>query len=267
VDGMISPPPPSHVSADCLDGVDPLKPPPLPQKKRSPSASTDLLDSLSSAVSGRSKPPLLNSSVSLDHSLASAGQQQMPVIMRAMLSGPASLNGNSIVSTTSVSSSSSSSSSSSFSTSSCSTTQQQQQQHSQSHVVVQQSSSKTVTSQQTFSRTVSDSKLSSSSSSTSRKGKTFDEINQLTDQIKELTNTIQETPPPLPAKKSSMQRLNSQYDNIPETIESRLAALSSTSSTSSSSFSSHQRTTVVMRKEGRVSSSSSSSSQSSYSNQ
>ncbi|GFR69572.1 Rap guanine nucleotide exchange factor 1 [Elysia marginata] len=75
-------------------------------------------------------------------------------------------------------------------------------------------------------------------------------------------------PPPKPPLPPGHQiLLNRWYDNIPETIESRLAALSSTSSTSSSSFSSHQRTTVVMRKEGRVSSSSSSSSQSSYSNQ
>ena len=243
----------------CLDDVDPLNPPPLPEKKRSPSASAELLDSLSSAALGRSKPPMLNNSVSLDHSLASAGHQ-MPVMVRAMLSSPTHPSGNGVVSTTSVSSSSSSSSSLTFSTSSSSTMQQQQQ-----HSVVQQSS-KTVTTHQTFSRTVSDSKLSSSSS---RKGKTFDEINQLTDQIKELTNTIQEIPPPLPAKKSSMQRLNSQYDNIPESIEDRLAALSSTSSnlSSSSSFSSHQRTTVVMRKEARVSSSSTSSSQSSFSNQ
>lgn len=245
VDGLGLP-----LSVDCLSDVDPLKPPPLPQKKRSPSASVDFLGSLSS----RNKPPLLNNSMSLDHSLGLASGQTH-VQMRSKLGGPptATVNGNGTVTTSSVSSSSTSSSSSSFSST----------QH-QSHVTVQQSS-KTVTTQQTFSRTVSDSKLSSSSSA-SKKGKTFDEINQLTDQIKELTSTIQEIPPPLPAKKSSMQRLHSQYDNMPETIENRLAALSSTSS-SSSTFSSHQRTTVVMRKEGRVSSSSTSSSQSSFSNQ
>lgn len=113
---------------------------------------------------------------------------------------------------------------------------------------------------QTFSRTVSDSKLVSSTVVSGKvTGKACEEINELTSQIKQLTNCIEEIPPPLPAKKSQiLHRLNSQYDNVPELLEERMAALSSVTS---------QQRTVYTRKVERISSSSTSSSQSSHSNQ
>lgn len=89
-----------------------------------------------------------------------------------------------------------------------------------------------------FSRTSSESRIVSSTvlpregraSGEGGGGKTFEEINALTSEIKRLTSSIEDIPPPLPAKKGTLQRLMSQYDNMPE-----IQTLSSSSVTSATS--------------------------------
>ncbi|BFZ19943.1 hypothetical protein BsWGS_22981 [Bradybaena similaris] len=238
---------------DSIDGQDPLLPPPLPQKKRSPSSSTEILETLSGRVATPSTP---TSAVIPGGHGAAGGNVFNHNNMQLDMGPPTSRS--SLPSSTSSSSfplmnhrstgdlitSSSSSSSSSLSSA-----------HWQ-----EQNLEKGKTSTQTFSRTVSDSKLVSSTVVSGKvTGKACDEINELTSQIKQLTNCIEEIPPPLPAKKSQiLHRLNSQYDNVPELLEERMAALSSVTS---------QQRTVYTRKVERISSSSTSSSQSSHSNQ
>ncbi|CAL1536377.1 unnamed protein product [Lymnaea stagnalis] len=239
---------------------DPLAPPPLPQKKRSPSSSTEILESLSGRTSMNATPiasphtSTLITSASLDHSLGMVGggsafvmgnkAQNFGIPHGAVMPLP-SMNASSFPLVNHHSAGDLVTSASSTSSSSSSSLSSQWQQHEKATVTTQ-----------TFSRTVSDSKLVSSSV-VSRKssGKAFAEINELTTQIKQLTNSIEEIPPPLPAKKSALNRLNSQYDNVPEIMESKMSSLSA------------QQRTVVMRKVERISSSSTSSSQSSHSNQ
>ncbi|XP_059151465.1 rap guanine nucleotide exchange factor 1-like isoform X2 [Physella acuta] len=209
-----------------MNGADPLAPPPLPVKKRSPSSSTEILESLSGSRGSHNST--LMTSASLDHSLGMLGGGFVAVnkpfsIPQAGL--PASPT------------------SSSFPLIS---------QHSAS---ISSEWHQDTSTTQTFSRTVSDSKLLASTL-TSRKlpAQACAEINELTTQINQLTNCIEEIPPPLPAKKG-LNRLNSQYDNVPELLENRLAGLAT------------QNRTVMMRKVERISSSSTCSSQSTQSNQ
>ncbi|XP_012945561.1 rap guanine nucleotide exchange factor 1 [Aplysia californica] len=263
---------------DSVDGGQDLVPPPLPEKKRSPSTSLDILDSVSGRASTCSTPSgatpststhpsSLVSSASLDHQLGIAGRGSLASLPgNTLVSGGivpgAATNGGSPVNHLSLGDVSISQSSSSSSSSSLQATQSWQQQKDS------EGGPSTTTTTHTFSRTVSDSKLVSSTV-VSRKattgGKACDEINQLTSQIKKLTHCIEDTPPPLPAKKGSgLHRLNSQYDNVPDGLEDRVAALTSVGSSVTMS----QQRTVVMRKmESRISSSSTSSSQSNHSNQ
>ncbi|XP_055898157.1 rap guanine nucleotide exchange factor 1-like isoform X3 [Biomphalaria glabrata] len=235
------------------NGSDPLIPPPLPQKKRSPSSSTEVLESLRSSGNGT-----LISSASLDHSLGMAGGMSSfnfgnkPLNFGLPQAGLVSLQTSSFPLMNHLSAGDLVTSASSTSSSSSSSLSSQWQQQSEKGMVTT----------QTFSRTVSDSKLVSSSttmvSKKAQPGKAFEEINELTSQIKQMTDCIEDSPPPLPAKKGlPLHRLNSQYDNVPDSIESRMAAVSSVS----------QQKTVVMRKVERISTSSSSSTHSSHSNQ
>lgn len=249
----------NHADSDSADGLDPLAPPPLPLKKRSPSSSTELLESLSSRAgmsAGITSTAVCASSHDRSAGLAdhmtgapfNPGQNQLDFTLgRAGLTPSSSASSFPFVNHRS--SGDLITSSSSSSSSSLSSAQWQEQQLEKGKATTQ-----------TFSRTVSDSKLVSSTvMSRKTTGKTFDEINELTSQINQLTNCIEEIPPPLPAKKGHpLHRLNSQYDNVPELLEERMAALSSVTS---------QQRTVVMRKVERISSSSTSSSQSSHSNQ
>ncbi|KAH9488884.1 Rap guanine nucleotide exchange factor 1 [Bulinus truncatus] len=242
---------------DYMNGADPLVPPPLPQKKRSPSSSLDMLESLRS--SGTTSNTLINSA-SLDHSLGMASGASSsfnfgnkPLNFGLPQGGISSIQTSSFPLINHLSAGDLVTSASSTSSSSSSSISSQWQQQ-------QQGGDKGTVTTETFSRTVSDSKLVSSTTVVSRKAsvKPFDEINELTTQINKLTNCIEDVPPPLPAKKGlPLHRLNSQYDNVPDTIESRMAAVSSLS----------QQKTVVMRKVERISTSSSSSSHSSQSNQ
>ncbi|KAK7504449.1 hypothetical protein BaRGS_00004315 [Batillaria attramentaria] len=84
-------------------------------------------------------------------------------------------------------------------------------------------------------------------------GKTFEEINALTSEIKRLTSSIEDIPPPLPAKKGTLQRLMSQYDNMPET-----GIISSSVSSSSSSVTSRTVVNKTIESTSRFSSASSS---------
>ncbi|XP_025112500.1 rap guanine nucleotide exchange factor 1-like isoform X4 [Pomacea canaliculata] len=87
-------------------------------------------------------------------------------------------------------------------------------------------------------------------------GRTFEEINALTSEIKKLTSSIEDIPPPLPAKKGSLQRLMSQYDNIPDTSTQVFTTSSVTSATSVVT----SRTVVSRTMEAKFSSSSTQSS-------
>lgn len=106
-------------------------------------------------------------------------------------------------------------------------------------------------------------------------GKTFAEINALTSEIKKLTSSINEVPPPLPAKKGPIHRLMSQYDNLPDvqtfttssvqtssrtvisrTVEStsRFSSSSSSSGTSQSSLQRQSHSAASFLSEERTSS-------------
>ncbi|CAG5124661.1 unnamed protein product, partial [Candidula unifasciata] len=232
-----------HRNCQDVHVQDPLLPPPLPQKKRSPSSSTEILETLS----GRVVPPTTPTSSVICGGNVFNHSSMGPPTSRSSLPSSTSASSFPLINHRSTGDLITSSSSSSSSSISSAHWQEQQLE-------------KGKTMSQTFSRTVSDSKLVSSTVMSGKvMGKTCDEINELTSQIKQLTNCIEETPPPLPAKKNQiLHRLNSQYDNVPELLEERMAALSSVTS---------QQRTLYTRKVERISSSSTSSSQSSHSNQ
>lgn len=339
----------SNASINTADSSSSLIPPPLPQKKRSPGAGVEVLQSLSSrtsslCVGAGQKPDPSNpanrqlspshqypvcppspmssiiSSASLDHSLGVAGG--MPPMVQPPPKSPLQCQGHdllspteltnqlimaansggnlgqliSLASTHSSHSSRQSSSHHQITTTSSSTTRpangiNQEKPDSNSNSLVSQA----------VSRTHSDSKIVNSSSSSSNSSavfsrtsngnsgkcggkagsRAFDEINQLTSRIKQLTEFAEEIPPPLPAKKGSpaasvsFSRLNSQYDNVPESFEEKIAALSAHLANSdnlvvsqTTSTSQQRHTSVVMRKDQqRISSLSNANSQSSQSNQ
>ncbi|XP_076455431.1 uncharacterized protein LOC143290006 isoform X3 [Babylonia areolata] len=171
---------------DVTNGDD-LIPPPLPQKRRSHNEMMSSLGSLGSSLgSGQTTP-----------------------------TGPGGLAGSDLTLGSTASSSSSRSSNLDFSGEDLRSSGLSS--GGVSSVVVCRSSSSS-----TYTRTSSETRITSSLESRNSgggsggAGKPFEEINALTSEIKRLTSSIEDIPPPLPAKKGTLQRLMSQYDNMPD---------------------------------------------------
>ncbi|PVD22333.1 hypothetical protein C0Q70_18143 [Pomacea canaliculata] len=253
VGGLLAPPPDVLLQQSKTSGADVANgeesfPPPLPEKRRL--HNSEMLSSVGSQVSmsgsrssGQTTPTgsphtSMVTSLSSDHALST-------ILSGTPLQSPQSISPGS-----SMSSNLNNSSSDDLSACPLAGT---------STVVLSRSSHSSV-----MSRTSSESRIISSSvvkpecraGGAGGGGRTFEEINALTSEIKKLTSSIEDIPPPLPAKKGSLQRLMSQYDNIPDTSTQVFTTSSVTSATSVVT----SRTVVSRTMEAKFSSSSTQSS-------